>query len=120
MLDNVSKRTRDCLLKAEECSHQAPAQNDPKIRQDYLYAEQRWLTLAKSIEFTERLGRFTRNAPVIFGLICPKCDRVASACASRGPPFTITWLPPSFSVVKKSPTRQGTKIGCRCGEIFEL
>jgi hypothetical protein len=31
--------------------------------QDYLAMEQRWLSLARSYEFTERLSRFTKSQP---------------------------------------------------------
>jgi len=33
----------------------------PSAIKDYLDMEQRWLKLARSYEFTERLSRFTRN-----------------------------------------------------------
>lgn len=59
MLDNVSDKIRECHRHAEDCETQARAQPDPALRQDFLNAAQRWMRLAASYEFAERLERFT-------------------------------------------------------------
>jgi hypothetical protein len=58
MLERLSEEIRACLEHAAECAHQARFQQDAILRQDYLVMEQRWLKLARSYEFAERLGRF--------------------------------------------------------------
>ena len=37
------------------CAAKAELQTDPKLRQDYLQMQQRWLSLARSYEFSEQL-----------------------------------------------------------------
>jgi hypothetical protein len=59
MLNNLSEQVRQCHLHAEHCAHQASIQTDPKMKDDFLEMEQRWLTLARSYEFTERLADFS-------------------------------------------------------------
>jgi hypothetical protein len=51
---------------------------------------------------------------------CPKCTRIGEVDVDDGPPFTVEQLPPYFRVVKEAPTREGIKIGCQCGEWFDL
>lgn len=62
MLNNLSEQIRDCLLHAEDCAQKAAAQKDPGLRDDFLRLEKRWLELARSMEFAERLNSFTKNA----------------------------------------------------------
>ena len=66
MLANLSEQIRDCLQHAEDCARKAATQTDPGLRDDFLRLEKRWLTLARSYEFIERLGDFSdetkRNA----------------------------------------------------------
>ncbi len=59
MLNNLSGDIRDCLQHAEDCALKAAAQTDPKLKQDLLDMERRWLSLARSYEFTERIGGFS-------------------------------------------------------------
>jgi hypothetical protein len=59
MLNNPSEQIRDCLQHAEDCARQAAAQTDPKLKEDFLDLERRWLHLARSYKFTERLGDFS-------------------------------------------------------------
>ena len=64
VLDNVSKQIRECLEHAEECAQKAAElPNGSPFRQDFLQLEKRWLELARSIEFGEQLGSFTKNSP---------------------------------------------------------
>ena len=50
-----NKEARECRLHAEHCEDKAWLQSDPQLRQDFLEMQQRWLTLARSYEFLERL-----------------------------------------------------------------
>jgi len=54
MLKNLSDDIRECLRHVEDCARKAAAQTCPKLKQDFLDLEQRWLYLARSYEFTER------------------------------------------------------------------
>jgi hypothetical protein len=59
MLKNLSEEVRQCLQHAEDCARQAAAQTCPKLKQDFLDMERRWLSLGRSYEFTERLADFS-------------------------------------------------------------
>jgi hypothetical protein len=62
LLNNVSEEVRECLPHAERCARKAAAQSCPKLKQYFLELEQRWLFLARSYEFTERLTDFSDEA----------------------------------------------------------
>ena len=62
VLNNLSEQIRDCLQHAEECGRRAAAQTDPALRDDFLRLENRWLELARSMEFAERLTDFSDEA----------------------------------------------------------
>jgi hypothetical protein len=55
VLINLGEEIRECYRHAEDCARKATAQPDPKRKQDFLDLEQRWLFLARSYEFTQRL-----------------------------------------------------------------
>ena len=58
MLNNLSEQVRECLTHAEDCARHAAAQTCPKRKEEFLDLERRWLSLARSYEFTERLDDF--------------------------------------------------------------
>src|SRR5215470_13405801 len=62
MLNNLSEQIRQCLKHAEDCACQAAAQTDQKLKQNFLDMERRWLVLAQSYDFTQRLGDFSDEA----------------------------------------------------------
>jgi len=63
VLNNLSEQIRECLEHAEDCARKAASlPNVSPFRQDLLDLERRWLELARSIEFGERLDSFTKNA----------------------------------------------------------
>jgi hypothetical protein len=62
MLNNLSKQIRECLDHAEDCARKGAAQTDPKLKADFLDMERRWLKLAASYEFSQRLGGFSNRA----------------------------------------------------------
>lgn len=62
MLTNVSEEIRECYRHAEDCARQAAAQTDPNLKKDFLLLEERWLCLARSYEFGERLTHFANEA----------------------------------------------------------
>jgi len=59
MLQNLSEEIRKCLRRAEECKRLSRTALSASAIEDYLNMEHRWLTLARSYEFSERLSRFT-------------------------------------------------------------
>jgi hypothetical protein len=58
MLQNLSEEIRECLRRAEECKRLAKTALSASAIQSYLDMEQRWLALARSYEFAERLSTF--------------------------------------------------------------
>jgi len=60
MLGQVSHRIRLCYERAADAKERAESTNEPAIRAEFLAAEKRWLTLARSYEFSENLEDFTR------------------------------------------------------------
>ncbi len=62
MLEKLSEQIRDCYAHATECARKASAQTDQQLKQDFLDMEQRWLTLAKSYELSQRLEDFSDEA----------------------------------------------------------
>jgi len=59
VLKNLSEEVRVCYQHAEDCARKAVAQTNPKIKADFWDLELRWLFLARSCEFTERLTDFS-------------------------------------------------------------
>jgi hypothetical protein len=59
VLNNLSEQIRECYRHAEDCARKATSQTDPQTKADFLDLERRWLLLAQSYEFTERLHDFS-------------------------------------------------------------
>jgi hypothetical protein len=59
MLQNLSQEIRECLRRAEESTRLAKTAVTAGAINDHLEMEQRWLALARSYEFAERLSNFT-------------------------------------------------------------
>ena len=59
MLKNLSEEICECYRHAEDCARKAAAQTDPTLKADFLDLERRWLVLARSYDFTERLTDFS-------------------------------------------------------------
>ena len=62
MLKNLSEEIRECYRHAEDCARKAAVQTDPKRKENFFELEQRWLFLARSWEFAERLTDFSNEA----------------------------------------------------------
>ena len=63
VLNNLSEQILECCRHAEDCARQAaarPAGSPSRI--DYLQLEERWLALARSMEFAESLDSVTKNS----------------------------------------------------------
>jgi hypothetical protein len=59
MLENLNGQVRECLRRAEESAERAKREQNPTLKRDFLEMEERWLKLARSYQFLERLGSFT-------------------------------------------------------------
>jgi hypothetical protein len=62
VLQNLSEDIAECYRRAAEARERAKAAHDAALKQDFLDMERRWLSLAHSYEFTQRLSDFTREA----------------------------------------------------------
>jgi PAS domain S-box-containing protein len=61
LLENLSDEIRLCYERAVEAKEHADQVLDPEAKADFLNMERRWLLLARSYEFGERLDDFTRE-----------------------------------------------------------
>jgi hypothetical protein len=59
MLRKLKNEIAECYQHALECQRRAGESNDPSTKQGFLDMERRWLHLAHSYEFAERLSNFT-------------------------------------------------------------
>ncbi len=55
MFLTTNKDARECRFHAEHREDKARLQSDPQLRRDFLEMQQRWLSLARSYEFLDRL-----------------------------------------------------------------
>jgi hypothetical protein len=49
MLSEHAQEIRECCQQAAHCMQQAEAQNDPKVREQFLELTRRWLLLAEGL-----------------------------------------------------------------------
>jgi hypothetical protein len=49
MLSEHTQQIRECCQQAAHCVQQAEAQNDPKVREQFLELTRRWLLLAEGL-----------------------------------------------------------------------
>lgn len=49
MLNNHTQEIRECYQQATRCVQQAEAQNDPKVKKQFLELTRRWLLLARGL-----------------------------------------------------------------------
>ncbi|HEY7297572.1 MAG TPA: hypothetical protein VH684_06500 [Xanthobacteraceae bacterium] len=62
MLLQLDYQIRQAYAHAEHCAERARCAADARERNDWLFMEERWLVLARSLEFSRRLERFTHEA----------------------------------------------------------
>ena len=63
MLLKLTNEISECYRRAEEARQRAMASTDAATKVDYLDMERRWLFLARSYEFSERLSSFSGGRP---------------------------------------------------------
>ena len=59
MLQKLTNEIAECYRRAHESREAAKRTSDPSLKQDLLDMERRWISLAHSYEFAERLSNFT-------------------------------------------------------------
>ncbi len=64
MLSKLSEDIAECYRHADECAQEARNESDARLRQDLFDMERRWLFLARSYEFTERLTSLANELDV--------------------------------------------------------
>jgi PAS domain S-box-containing protein len=62
LLQNLNDKIRLCHERAVEARERSDEMLDPEAKADFLNTERRWLQLAHSYEFNERLGDFTQES----------------------------------------------------------
>ena len=55
MLNNYTQEIRECYQQAAHCVQQAEAQNDPKVKEQFLELTRRWLLLVHGYVVNESL-----------------------------------------------------------------
>jgi len=61
MLLRLSKEIRECYRHAEDARQKAEATNHLPTKAEFQDMERRWLSLARSYEFSQRLANFTNE-----------------------------------------------------------
>src|SRR5262245_45033807 len=61
MLNDLSRQIAHCHYRAIECKERAACSVSPTDRRFYVEREQAWLTLARSFEMQERIGRMVNE-----------------------------------------------------------
>ena len=54
-LNDINKQVREFYQQAVDCARQADAQNDPKVKQQFLELKRLWLLLAERCEFNKAI-----------------------------------------------------------------
>jgi PleD family two-component response regulator len=84
VLQNLSDEVRLCYERAAEAKERADMMRDPEAKADFLNMERRWLLLARSYEFGERLDDFTRE-----NMRQAKCGFAMAPAPQRQAPVNI-------------------------------
>jgi hypothetical protein len=83
MLNNLDEQVRQCYERAEVCAQRAAGNSDPRVKQDYLDLERRWLLLANSYEVSARLTDFSASAALrARDLAEPETEHPAKPCTT--------------------------------------
>jgi CheY-like chemotaxis protein len=91
VLQNLSEDIRLCYARAAEAKERADQMRDPEAKADFLNMERRWLLLARSYEFGERLDDFTRE------------NRHQAECARAITPVSQRLTPINILIVDDEP-----------------
>jgi len=90
MLQKLSEKAAECYRLARNARQKAERASDEAIRRDYLALERRWVKLAQSYEFLQRVSTFngevkrrirvfqppTPPHPALPSAVCPACGKI--------------------------------------------
>jgi len=120
MLQKLAEKVADCHRRARDARERADGATDAVVRQDYLDLEHRWMKLAESYQFTQRVADFqgevlkriavftppTPPDPALPRVTCPRC----------GKRMKLIQIEPDL---EPSCADRNT-FACVCGETFQL
>jgi len=118
LLQNLSDKIRLCYERAAEAKERADEMLAPEAKADFLNMERRWLLLARSYQFGERLGDFVRE-----NMRQAKLARAIPPVSHRQAPIqkSITALYQDFeaahSAVQEEPEAKADLAIGKCREI---
>jgi hypothetical protein len=121
MLRKVSDQVACCYQRASECRAKAANAFNEAAKQEYLDMERRWLMLARSYEFSDRLTDYNNEVerrlqgirppelqhPAIPGVRCPEC----------GKRMRLGYIEPCEDERRSADTSTFT---CACGYTYQL
>ena len=117
MLQKLSEEAAECQRRAREAKERADGAADPTVKSNYLDLERRWLLLAKSCVFTQRVADFnaeTRRRIAAFRPLPPHPALPIVHCPGFGKTLRLT------QTGVGSRRREGTSFACGCGEALTL
>ena len=115
MLQKLSEEAAECQRRAREAKERADGAADPTVKSNYLDLERRWLLLAKSCVFTQRVADFNAET-----------RRRIAAFRPPHPALPIVHCPGFGMTLRLTQTgvgsrrREGTSFACGCGEALTL
>lgn len=120
MLLKLAEKVADCHRRARDARQRADAATDPVLKQDYLNLERRWMMLAESYQFTERVSDFqheVRKRIAVFRPPTPPDPALPRVmCPGCGKRMKLTQIEPAME-----PNRADTNtFRCSCGETLQL
>jgi hypothetical protein len=76
MWENLAEEVRECLRHAEECAARAKIEPHQAIQRDFIDMELRWLQLARSYQFLDRLRAFSAEHDKQSGELSARLERL--------------------------------------------
>lgn len=73
MLKPANPLAKDCYERAFEARERGTKASDPAARHEFFESEARWLKLAQSYEFSDRLSQFLAGHNLPNRPACPNC-----------------------------------------------
>jgi hypothetical protein len=119
MLQKLSEQAADCHRRAQEARRKADLAADRTVRQDYLDLERRWLKLAESYQFTQRIsdfeGEINKGVAVFRPPLPPDPALPRVRCPRCGKTMKLTQIEPAFG----SDVADKSTFSCVCGGTLE-
>ena len=120
MLQKLSEEVSECQRRAREAKERANAATDPTVTSNYLDLERRWLLLAKSYEFTQRIADYNAEARRHLAAFRPRTPPHPAlpivSCPRCGKKMRLTQI----ETGAEPQHRDRTTFVCDCGEALTL